>query len=216
MSMNVMPAQRLTDRKRLAIIDAAIAEFLANGYAATSMDRVATRAGVSKRTVYNHFQSKDELFASILAQLWQNCERQLEHPYRADRPLREQLRAQLQLKMDMLNDAVFIDLARVAMAEMMHAPERARAMVSRLGEREESVAVWIRAAQADRRLRAVEPAFAATQLQGLVKAFAFWPQMTMGQSPLSSDMQRQVIDSAVDLFLGHYAAGEHDALAASQ
>ena len=45
--------QRLTDRKREAIIQAAIAEFRANGFDITSMDKIAATAGVSKRTVYN-------------------------------------------------------------------------------------------------------------------------------------------------------------------
>ena len=44
-------------------------EFLANGYAATSMDKVAAAAGVSKATVYSHFQDKAGLFAAIVRQL---------------------------------------------------------------------------------------------------------------------------------------------------
>lgn len=44
-------------------------EFLANGYAATSMDKVAAAAGVSKATVYSHFQDKASLFAAIVQQL---------------------------------------------------------------------------------------------------------------------------------------------------
>lgn len=44
-------------------------EFLANGYAATSMDKVAASAGVSKATVYSHFQDKAALFAAIVQQL---------------------------------------------------------------------------------------------------------------------------------------------------
>ncbi|KTF29426.1 TetR family transcriptional regulator, partial [Xanthomonas vesicatoria] len=50
--------QRLTDRKRHAILEAASAQFRQHGFEATSMDRVAATAGVSKRTVYNHFPSK--------------------------------------------------------------------------------------------------------------------------------------------------------------
>ncbi|MET0129737.1 MAG: helix-turn-helix domain-containing protein, partial [Stenotrophomonas chelatiphaga] len=62
---------RLTDRKRAAILDAAVAEFRAFGFAGTSMDRIAATAEVSKRTVYNHFASKDELFTAILWQLFE-------------------------------------------------------------------------------------------------------------------------------------------------
>ncbi len=55
--------------KTAAILDGAMQEFLANGYAATSMDRVAAAAGVSKATVYSHFQDKARLFAAIVQQL---------------------------------------------------------------------------------------------------------------------------------------------------
>ena len=44
-------------------------EFLAHGYAATSMDRVASAAGVSKATIYSHFKDKADLFAAIMQQL---------------------------------------------------------------------------------------------------------------------------------------------------
>ena len=37
--------QRLTDRKRAAIVNAAVEEFIAAGYDATSMDRIAASAG---------------------------------------------------------------------------------------------------------------------------------------------------------------------------
>ena len=199
------PVQRLTDRKREAIIQAAIAEFRDNGFKITSMDKIAARAEVSKRTVYNHFPSKDELFAEILAQLWESSHEQMELEYRSDQALREQLCELMASKMAMLNESSFMDLARVAIAETIHSPERAREMVSKLGEREEGVSVWIRAAQADGKLKPADPAFAGHQLQALLKAFAFWPQITMGQAPLSVEMQQQVVDSAVDMFLAQYA-----------
>lgn len=196
--------QRLTDRKREAIIQAAITEFRANGFDITSMDKIAATAGVSKRTVYNHFPSKEELFAEILNQLWTRVTAEQETPYRADQPLREQLRLQLMAKMQMLGDDNFLDLARVAIAATIHSPERAQDMVARLGEREESLTVWIRAAQADGRLKAVDPAFAAQQVQGLLKSFAFWPQVSMGLPGLSADMQGSVVESALDMFLACY------------
>src|SRR5664279_2720391 len=111
---------RLTDRKREAIIQAAIAEFRDNGFKVTSMDRIAARAEVSKRTVYNHFPSKDELFAEILLELWECSKEQLELLYRPDQPLREQLREMMTTKMKMLNESSFMELARVAIAETIH------------------------------------------------------------------------------------------------
>jgi len=54
------------DEKEAAIIAAARKTFLARGYDAASMDAIALSAGVSKRTVYNRFRSKEELFAAAI------------------------------------------------------------------------------------------------------------------------------------------------------
>lgn len=198
--------QRLTERKREAILQAAIAEFRSSGFEITSMDRIAATAGVSKRTVYNHFPSKEELFAEILNRLWNSITAEQDMPYSPQTPLREQLQTLLQAKLHLLADENFLDLARIAIAATIHSPERAQDMVSRMGQREEGLTAWIRQAQADGRLKPVEPAFAAQQMHGLLKTFAFWPQVSMGQPSLTREEQAQVIESALDMFLSRYQA----------
>jgi TetR/AcrR family transcriptional regulator of autoinduction and epiphytic fitness len=199
------PSQRLTDRKRQAIIEAAIDEFRTAGYETTSMDRIAARAEVSKRTVYNHFPSKEVLFAEILHHLWEAIAGGEELTYRADRPLRDQLLELIAQKFRLLNDEAFVSLARVAIAAGIHSPERALDMVARMSEREEGLTVWIRGAAAAGRLKTNDPVFASHQLQGLIKSFAFWPQITLAQPPLDIAAQKHVAESAVDMFLAYYA-----------
>lgn len=202
---------RLTDRKRDAIVQAAINEFRDHGFAGTSMDRVAASAEVSKRTVYNHFPSKDELFEAILLHLAQCAHTETATVFDAGQPLRAQLIAVLQHKLQLLNDQSFMDLSRVAMAELMHAPDRARFMTERLSEREEGLTQWIRAAsQAGALRKDIDPPYAANQLHGLLKAFTFWPQIAMGQPPLPAAQQVQVVSDAVDMFLGFYAVPATD------
>ena len=195
---------RLTDRKRAAILDAAVAEFRRSGFETTSMDRIAAQAGVSKRTVYNHFPSKEALFAQILERLWESSLEGGELTYRADRPLRAQLLDLVTQKLELLRDPNFVDLARVAIAAAIHSPERAQDMVCRMGEREEGITLWIRAATADGRLKTDDPLFASMQLQSLVKGFAFWPQITLGQPALDDAQQARVANQAVDMFLALY------------
>ncbi|WP_144637635.1 TetR/AcrR family transcriptional regulator [Bordetella genomosp. 13] len=197
---------RLTDRKRAAILHAAVAEFRASGYEATSMDRIAARAEVSKRTVYNHFASKEVLFTSILQALLEQGSGALDVRYCADLPLRQQLIELVERKMRLMHDPYFADLARVAVATGVHAPDLARKIVDQLGEREAGIAVWVRDAAKDGRLQVKDPAFAAMQLECLVKGFAFWPQIAMGQPPLGKARQKQVLEGAVDMFLARYAA----------
>jgi TetR/AcrR family transcriptional regulator of autoinduction and epiphytic fitness len=213
----VSAPSRLTDRKRDAIVQAAIAEFREHGFNGTSMDRVAASAGASKRTVYNHFPSKDDLFGAILDLLWERSQSLTEVAYSAKRPLRAQLLEVLDQKMALLTDASFVDLSRVAMVEMMHSPERAEAMIARLAEKEEGLPRWIRAAQDDGALRTdMDPHYAAHQLHGMVKSLAFWPQLAMGRPALTAAQQQQVLADAVDMFLGFYVpAGNRVAVSAS-
>ncbi|AGL82968.1 MULTISPECIES: TetR/AcrR family transcriptional regulator [Pseudomonas] len=73
-SANVGPGRPKDLAKRQAILEAAKVLFLSNGYASTSMDAVAAEAGVSKLTVYSHFNDKETLFtAAVVAK----CEEQL-------------------------------------------------------------------------------------------------------------------------------------------
>ena len=54
------------ERRRPEVLDAALKLFLVGGYDGTSMQAVADEAGVTKPVVYACFQSKDELFRSLL------------------------------------------------------------------------------------------------------------------------------------------------------
>lgn len=49
-----------------AILDAALTVFAAQGYSGTTMDAVASEAGVTKPTLYSYFPSKEALFQAML------------------------------------------------------------------------------------------------------------------------------------------------------
>lgn len=58
-------AERAAER-RTAIIEAAMDEFIARGFAATRLDDVAKRAGVAKGTIYLHFKDKESMFEELI------------------------------------------------------------------------------------------------------------------------------------------------------
>lgn len=60
------PKASLMKRKRALIVNAAHLAFLTSGYADTSMDSIAKGAGVSIKTVYRHFEDKDDLFLAVM------------------------------------------------------------------------------------------------------------------------------------------------------
>ncbi|MHC5612459.1 MAG: TetR/AcrR family transcriptional regulator [Nostoc sp.] len=59
--------------KQEQILQGAIRVFLKEGYARTSMDRVSASAGVSKQTIYSHFQDKEGLFKALIERLTLAC-----------------------------------------------------------------------------------------------------------------------------------------------
>src|ERR1700684_1139077 len=63
-----------TRRRRKAerpqeILEAAFAEFSRNGYAMTTLDQIAERAGVTKGTIYVYFENKEHLFISMVREI---------------------------------------------------------------------------------------------------------------------------------------------------
>jgi AcrR family transcriptional regulator len=60
-------AQR-SDQTRTRILDAAAEAFADHGYAATGVDEICRRAGLSKGGFYHHFPSKQALFLALLEQ----------------------------------------------------------------------------------------------------------------------------------------------------
>ncbi len=57
------------DVRRASLLEAALAAFSENGYHATSMDDIAERAGVSKPVLYQHFDSKLDLYLALAARV---------------------------------------------------------------------------------------------------------------------------------------------------
>jgi TetR/AcrR family transcriptional repressor of mexJK operon len=62
-------------RSRAAVLEAAKTLFLEKGYAGTTMEDIADRAGIARRTVYNNYPDKEMLFRQIVADVLAYAER---------------------------------------------------------------------------------------------------------------------------------------------
>ncbi|WP_239112647.1 TetR/AcrR family transcriptional regulator [Halomicronema sp. CCY15110] len=60
---------RERSEKARAVLEGAFQVFMAQGYAAASMDRIAATAGVSKSTLYSNFQDKEGLFLALMQEM---------------------------------------------------------------------------------------------------------------------------------------------------
>jgi len=197
-------ALTLTEKKRLDILAAAQDEFKEKGFLGASMDSLAKRAEVSKRTVYNHFPSKELLFHNIVKQLCDSSSQAVNIQYQPNKPLDEQLYRAAMSEIQLLGSECFRDLNRIAIAEFIRSPELASSTLDHLGQQKDGLHVWINDAINDGRLKTVEADFAAQQFLGLIKASAFWPQLFLKQAFPSPEQQKMIADDAVLMFLARY------------
>jgi AcrR family transcriptional regulator len=61
---------RLEEEKRVALLDAAAAEFAAHGYEGASLNRLLAAGGISKGAFYYYFDDKADLFATVADRAW--------------------------------------------------------------------------------------------------------------------------------------------------
>src|SRR6185503_5885789 len=90
------------EHTRAVVVEAAFSLFLEKGYHGTSMRNIAQRAQLALGGIYNHFASKEEIFAAVLDAY---------HPYRKALPALEQAQG------DTIEDFV-LDAAHRVKAEM--------------------------------------------------------------------------------------------------
>jgi AcrR family transcriptional regulator len=67
------------DQLKQRIVEAAYESFWRSGFRRTSIDTVAARAGLTKRTVYAYFRSKDDLLAAVLTHHREMAAARLKH-----------------------------------------------------------------------------------------------------------------------------------------
>lgn len=122
-------------RKTEQILQGAMQEFLAKGYAAASMDRVAAAAGVSKATVYSHFTDKETLFKTLVQQMAQGKIQAIMSHLDDSLEPRLALRQLMTLAMDdCCGSQEFQDFKRMLVGVSGQFPELAKAFVEHLSK----------------------------------------------------------------------------------
>jgi AcrR family transcriptional regulator len=129
---DVLETRRETRRRRKAerpqeIIEAAFWEFSRNGYATTTLERIAERAGVTKGTIYVYFENKEHLFISMVREFTKAAHENVQELYEThDGSTAELLRAQFSLiYQHLVKDKRRREVVRMLIAESSRFPELA-------------------------------------------------------------------------------------------
>lgn len=195
-----------SELKRRAILQAAKQAFQERGVHNTSMDELAALAEVSKRTVYNHFASKEALIITLMGELWQQATQCAGGVYEAHTDLQLQLRKLIEAEIEVICSREYIELNRVAFDHFFHRPEALRQQMEKFSAIETGITRWLKAATADGRLRDLDIEIGSKQIHSLIKGSCFWPQLMQVSPLLNPQERRELAERTAALFLSQYAA----------
>jgi AcrR family transcriptional regulator len=196
------PQARPDEETRHLIHEAARREFLESGYAATCMEDVAARAGVSTKTLYRLIPTKaalfeemvsarlDQFFAGIVADV-------------VDSPdLAPALETMLIDCAELTLDTEVLGLHRLVIAESDRLPELARAFYKNGVQRVPvALAEWLDIQCKRGKLRLEDPKAAAGMLLGMIISEPQRAAMLQQGKPLSAKAMRERAHTCAQLFL---------------
>ncbi len=196
------PSRSEAEQLRERILDTATALFFTQGYGATTIEAVAKRARISKRTFYHRFDDKSELFRAVVHRTIDRLRPPAHVPLLDGANLQEVLQRLAGIILRGALSAPAIALHRLIVAESARFPKLAVVVTDQGGNNE---AVLLIAGVLEREVRAGRlaldaPNFAAQQFLHMVIA---WPQrraMGLGQ-PMTANEIDAWVGNVVNLFL---------------
>ncbi len=189
-----------SEAKTVAILQGAIAEFLTGGYAATSMDKIAKAAGVSKATVYSHFGDKESLFNAVIQDLVKDKFQTvmgLDSPQSLEQDPKVVL-SEMATRMlaNAKGDRSFQDFMRIIIGESGRFPELAKAYVSSVVK--PAIEILTKYFKSHPLLQLEDPEATVRVMMGTMVYFIMLQEMMHGKDivPLEGD---RVIKTLTDL-----------------
>lgn len=180
------------------ILKGAMQVFLQYGYAGTSMDRVAAEAGVSKHTIYNHFQGKQGLFVALIERL---VLRNFHNEFGCELPPAEPtqvLQRFARLILAQMDNPEYIAFMRLLFAESGRFPELAKLYYQEVIRTGHEVLSQYFENHPD--LHLADPEMAARIFIGSLIAHVFSQEVLHGKS-IESISKDRLIDTLIDLIL---------------
>ncbi|MFG1462472.1 TetR/AcrR family transcriptional regulator [Xanthobacter sp. DSM 24535] len=176
------PVKRDARGTTIRIRAAARRLFLERGYGNTSMDAVAAAAPVSKRTLYQHYPSKADLFGAVISEVWSHFTSGPILPETTQEDPRQVLRTFVARLCTHWEQPDVIPILRLIIAEAPRFPELSDALARTSKEPTlRSLTAYLERLRAAGQLPGdCDTGLAATQFLGAIKEPLFWPRVLGG------------------------------------
>ena len=193
-------AQRKGSRE--AIVDAAARLFLERGFGSVSMDELAMAAGLARRTLYNQFASKEEIFREMLLRV----SRQLEHAFpsgiETQGDVEDVLRVVARVIVNLHKNSEYLGFLRMVVADSRQFPWIAKEFAAVMDPQTARLTRYLAHLTELGILNCQNPTLAAHQFMGILNEFSLWPWMIGRERALASDAD--VVEEAIRMFLQRY------------
>jgi TetR/AcrR family transcriptional regulator of autoinduction and epiphytic fitness len=187
---------------REAIVEAAERLFLERGFGAVSMDELAEAAGVARRTLYNQFASKEEIFREMLSRVARQLEDAFPPGIETQGKVEDVLRVIARVILDLHKHAEYLGFLRMVVADSRQFPWIAKEFAAVMEPQTARFMRYLAHVTAMGILDCHDPLMAAHQFMGMLNEFSLWPWM---MSRESIDVPAEVVvEETIAMFLTRY------------
>ncbi len=187
---------------REAIVEAAARLFFERGFGAVSMDELAEAAGVARRTLYNLFASKEEIFRAMLSGASAQLEGAFPPGVETQGDVEEVLHLIARTILQLHRHPDYVGFLRMVMVDSRQFPWIADSFAAVMDPQTDRFVRYLAHLTAMGILSCRRPVLAAHQFMWALNELTLWPRMMGRESlPLPED---ELIDETVRMFLRHY------------
>ena len=189
---------------REAIVEAASRLFLERGFGSVSMDELAEAAGLARRTLYNQFTSKEDIFREMLLRVSGQFEEAFPPGVETQGDVEEVLRLVARMIFELHGRPEYLGFLRMVVADSRQFPWIAEELAAVMDPQAERLARYFAHLTAMGILNCRNPTLAAHQFMGILNEFSLWPWM-MGRERLAVPAE-EIVEETVRMFLRKFTA----------
>ena len=202
MGSNEVAAQTRRGGSREAIVEAAERLFLERGFGSVTMDGLAEAAGVARRTLYNQFASKEEIFREMLLRVSGQLETAFPPGIETRGEVEDVLRLIARMILGLHKNPEYLGFLRMVVADSRQFPWIAEEFAAVMEPQAERLVRYLAHVTAMGILDCRNPMLAAHQFMGMLNQLSLWPWMT-GRERVAVP-EEDIIEETIRMFLQHY------------
>ena len=202
MDSNEAVAKARGGGSREAIVEAAERLFLERGFGSVTMDELAEAAGVARRTLYNQFASKEEIFREMLLRVSGQLEDAFPPGIETQGDVENVLRLIARMILELHQHPEYLGFLRMVVADSRQFPWIAEEFAAVMEPQTERLVRYLAHLTAMGILDCRNPMLAAHQFMGMLNQLSLWPWMT-GRERVPVP-EEDIIEETIRMFLQHY------------